>query len=265
MQITLVQIKKLCEISGISFNSFKKLKRTKLKHCGCGTPRYPPLNSKKLAEFCGILLGDGCIYTHNKTVCISGHKVYDRPFLEIHVAKLIYELFGLRPVFYYRKNRNALDCIVHCKKIGDFLSKYLPVVGNKKLVKATIPKYYFQNKELLKACLRGLCDTDGSFCPHPHTKVMFNLTIKNPHLFRSAKKAFAKVGFPIRSSDPSLYFYGEKFVDLFLREIGSSNPKHLIKLHIFRETGIMPRSSFLDVVFGRDGPGEIRTLDFHLS
>lgn len=254
-RLPLIRLKELCKISGLSLDEFGELKVTSLKHCGNGQIKLPSLYSTRLAEFCGILLGDGCIYSGNKAICISGHKIHDKLFLEKHIADMIYRLFGKYPSFYYDKRRNSLRCVVYSKKAADFLAKSIFTVGNKKIAKVTIPKYYFKDKELLRACLRGLCDTDGSFCPHPHSKVMFHLTIKNSELFKSAKQAFETLGFPIKSSGPNLYFYGERLTRRFLIEIGSSNPKHIVKLQLFLKTGIMPRATFLDNFFKKEKVG----------
>jgi len=243
-KLPVYRLKKLCKICN---ESFKKWAVKTIEY-----PRtiqivkIPNINSPKFAEFCGILLGDGCIYSKGYGICISGHKVHDLKYFKDTVSPLYKSLFGLSPRLHFDKKRNSVRCVVYSKKAAEFLAGSVFAIGNKKLAKVSMPEFYFQDKKLLKSCLRGLCDTDGRFCPHPHTKVMFHLTVTIPELFSSTKRAFEELNFPIHSSGCNLYFYGRELTERFFKEIGCSNPKHSIKLEQFFKTGIMPRTSDLD-------------------
>lgn len=240
---------KLCKISGQDASQFSKLNKIMPARVSKNI-RKPSLNCKKLAEFCGILLGDGCIYSKNNTICIAGHSIHDKEYFEKYIKTLIGDLFGLVPSFYYSKKSKAIRCAIHSKKLASYLlNNGLFVKGNKKKAKARIPQYFFKDKELLKNCIRGLFDTDGSICYHPHTKAMFSFTAKNKYLLNSTISAFECLDLPIGVSKDDIYFYGKNKLKKFMDEVGSSNKKHLTKWKTFCKTGVMIRSSELDNIF----------------
>ncbi|MFH1256051.1 MAG: helix-turn-helix domain-containing protein [Candidatus Diapherotrites archaeon] len=237
------RILKLCELTGVPVKELGKLKTTFIKYGKRLQIRKPPMDSVQLAELCGVLLGDGCIYSKNNGLCISGHQIHDYKYFTEKISPMFENLFMQKPSIYKSRNSKSLRLVLYSKEVAEFLSSSIFVVGNKKKAKARIPEYYFNNPELLIACLRGLSDTDGSICPHPHTKVMYSITIKIPDLLNSTIEAYRKIGFPVKVSGYNIYFYGEKLLSRFFSEIGSSNPKHVIKWQQFKKTGKMPRST----------------------
>ena len=68
--------------------------------------------------------------------------------------------------------------------------------GNKIKSQTTIPKWIWKSDELLKACVRGLIDTDGSVYELlPHWPGLFQITFENRNitLLRDLRKAFLKL------------------------------------------------------------------------
>ena len=241
-------ITKLCSSTGVSLEKFSTLPRTQIACCESNTFLVPDVNSEKFAEFIGILLGDGCIYSNKQSVCIAGDKLLDRDYFENHLNKLIFDLFSVRQHNYFCKKNRGMHCVINSKSLVNFLCPNFFVAGNKIKAGAQIPSYFFSNKLLLKSCLKGLFDTDGSVCPHPNSKVMLIITIKNPALMKSALTAFDELNFPAKQSKGDIYFYGAKKVKAFFDIINSSNPKHLIKWNIFLKTGILPRTKELEKI-----------------
>lgn len=254
-KIPFVHILKLCEVSGVSLNTFQDLPHSKVKHCGPNTFLVPDTNSEKFAEFIGILLGDGCIYSNKESICVTGDKLLDREYFERHLNKLISELFSVDYYNYLCKKSRGIHCVINSKSLVEFLCPAFFVAGDKIKAGAKIPENFFLKKNLLKACLRGLFDTDGSVCPHPNSKVMLIITIKNPVLMGSALKAFDKIGILAKQSKGDIYFYGATKVKRFFDEVGSSNPKHLIKWGIFLRSGIMPKTKELEELIFLRGVG----------
>lgn len=123
--------------------------------------------NEKLAEFIGILLGDGCIGLYKSKsssksiryrIKISLNSVKDKKYLK-YVASLIRELFSIEPLIYFRKNENTADIIILDKKVIIYLIN-LGMEPSPKWGTAIIPKS-FLNKKLGLKVLRGYMDTDG--------------------------------------------------------------------------------------------------------
>lgn len=240
--LSVERLKRLCALTEISFASLGNFDTVFFANTA-GPIKLPNKNSVQLAELCGILLGDGCIFSDGKAICVSGHKIHDYKFLKMHVSSLFQNLFRRKPYVYLSKTENSMRLVVYSKEAVKFLLKYIFVMGEKKKAKAKIPDYYFNDNKLFRACLRGLSDTDGTVCPHPHTKIMYCLTITIPELMSSAIRAYKQLNFSIGVSGDNIYFYGEKKLTKFFEEIGSSNSKHLVKWKHFKKTGIMLRAT----------------------
>lgn len=240
---------KLCKISGMNFDEFiiERLDdnwgRSKGgKHTGNLQRNVDtfnkPLESSKLAELLGIILGDGHIekiVIGNKIRCysivITGDSRFDRDYLENYVNSLFKELFGKTGKLRFSKNNNSLYLKIHGKKIVEFLEEKGLLSGNKKNNNQAIPRWILNNDSYLKDCLRGLIDTDG--CVYYISKSNKNLRISYtsyiPNLMKDVRDSFIKLGYNpskvIRDKDISISRISD--IDKFMKEIGFSNNKHL--------------------------------------
>lgn len=101
-----------------------------------------------------------------------------------------------------------------------------------------IPSWIFKRKNYLKACIRGLIDTDGSVCPitgRNYSYIWFSSDISN--LRRGFDKAVkilnihtSKWNF-LDGHAPEVYIGGKASIERFFKDVGFSNPKHLRKFH----------------------------------
>lgn len=206
----------------------------------------PKLNSKKFAEFYGIMLGDGCIYSNLSGICISGHSILDKDYLENYVNNLILDLFKIKPKFYYSKKQKALRCILYSKKVVLFLKKIGFPIGKKLTQKVKIPQLFFNSKLLIKNCIKGMTDTDGSVYPHRKKSIIIDITINNNYLLNSYLKAFKRIGFGIKCTRNRLYLYGKDKSKEYFSRIGSSNTKHILKYENFVKKGFVPKSNDIE-------------------
>ena len=205
------------------------------------TIKLPP-ESTELAEFIGIILGDGNIHTFKKgkkvgtyMVRICGHANDDRDFLLGHVCKLITDLFGEAPKVHKSSCSEALYITIHSKKLVEFLSNMGLVAGNKIKNRLVMPDWILANDEFLKACLRGLIDTDGS---------VFRMSRKDPNLARisftnhnapllfQVREAFLKCGLSPSNiiRDEVFYLSRKSSIKKYVEDIGFSNLKHARRL-----------------------------------
>lgn len=149
-----------------------------------------PKESTMLAEFIGIILGDGNIFSFCKgkkirvyMLRIAGHACDDKDYLTNHVSNLVTQLFGLKPKFYFKKNSNCLYLILHSFKVIEFFSKMGILPGNKISNQSTFPLWIWKHNSYLKACVRGLIDTDGSVYELlPHWPGLFQICFSNRNL-----------------------------------------------------------------------------------
>ena len=116
-------------------------------------------NNEKLAEFLGILLGDGNLNKSSNCITIVG-SLEESDYYNNHVIPIIGSLFEVKPKLRYRKDRNAIYIDFNSKQVMDYLSKELELVrGNKRY--AHVPKIIMNSSESISHFLRGLFDTDG--------------------------------------------------------------------------------------------------------
>lgn len=208
--------------------------------------RLPSTDSLDFAEFYGILLGDGCVYSNLNSFCISSDSLLDKHYVFSRVVPLIGKLFGEQPKTYFSKTERSIRIIFNRKLATRFLVRFGFPRGKKSSSEVKIPSEFQNNSELLKACIRGLVDTDGSICPHPNSKIMLDLTTKMPDLLKSCFEAFVDLGLEPSLSQEGIYLYGEGKVGKYFKEIGSSNMKHRLKHNVYRKRGKVPNTRLLE-------------------
>jgi len=203
-------------------------------------------NEEKYAEFYGIMLGDGCIYSNLSGICISGNSILDKNYIQKYVIPLINTLFDINPKIYYSKKANSIRAIVYSKDLVKFLLKDGFPKGKKMFSKTEIPKRFFKKPKLIASCIRGLNDTDGSIYPRKNVKIVLDISIKSPTLLKSSVKAFNSIEFPIKYTKNRIYIYGEKQIKDFFELIGSSNQRNILKYQSFIKKGVVPTSHELE-------------------
>jgi predicted DNA-binding antitoxin AbrB/MazE fold protein len=124
-------------------------------------PRY----SEKLAEFTGIMLGDGGITPSQ--IQITLNSIADKEYLSF-VKKLCTYLFKSKPKVFKKKNCNANVIYYNGVDLIKFLEKIGLKIGNKVKLQVDVPKWIKQNSNYSIACLRGLMDTDGCISIHKY-------------------------------------------------------------------------------------------------
>lgn len=123
-----------------------------------------PIFSPEVAEFVGIILGDGGISHAQVTVTL--HAKDDREYAEF-VIGLMQSLFDVPVGIHRRKEVLAIDYVVSRRALVKFCTEKLGLKqGNKIKHQVDIPQWIKNNKEYSIACVRGLVDTDGSVFDH---------------------------------------------------------------------------------------------------
>jgi len=191
-----------------------------------------PKHSADLAEFFGIMLGDGGI-NNQWQANITLNATKDRAYSQ-YIQELINLLFGITPKSFIYKTKDALRILANGVSLVDFLvSEGLPR-GNKLRAGLTIPTWILRNKKYSYACVRGLIDTDGCMFIHTHTvagKVYRNIGLtfssRSPDLIFQAAAIIEKSGImphvSLRGTD--IYVYRKEAVERYLKIFGSSNDR----------------------------------------
>ncbi len=203
------------------------------------------INSKEFAEFYGIMLGDGCIYSNLSGICISGHITLDEKYHKEKIGKLISHLFDIKPKFYYSKDQKLLRTVIYSKEIVLFLKELGFPVGFKKN-NIILPRHFYNNKKLLKSLIRGLYDTDGTIYPHPGAKAIIEISIKDLGLLEITKKIIDILDLDLKSTKDRVYLSGREKVIKFYEEIEPKNQRHTIKYNFLLKGEKIPTSKEIE-------------------
>ncbi len=196
-----------------------------------------PAKDTALAEFVGIVMGDGGINDYMVTITLDA-KV-DSEYVP-YVVLLIEKLFNIKPKLYYRKNNRAVDIVVASKNLVEFCINIGLKKGDKIRQNLDMPDWVKKDLDFSLACIRGLIDTDGCFFNHnykvngkEYTYPKIAFTSKSPSLLSSVSEILIKLGFYVRITKDGndIRIENQKNVLKYIELIGSSNPKFNNKIN----------------------------------
>lgn len=198
-------------------------------------PFKKPLLSPDVAEFVGIMLGDGGM-TKNQ-LRITLHSIDDAEYAKF-VFKLITKIFNIKPNTRIRPNQPVRDIEISRINLVKFCVNVLGLkTGSKIKRQVDIPRWIKKDENFRIACLRGLIDTDGSLIIHKYkvskkyylyNKIGF--TSRSAPLLSSVNKFLTQLEIKNRISGKyDVRIEAQKDVKRYFDLIGSNNPKHLKK------------------------------------
>lgn len=193
-----------------------------------------PQYSTELAEFFGIMMGDGGI-NNPWQATITLNAVADRTYAE-HVSDLCVRLFHIAPNSIRRKTKKAIVLRLSSVSVVDFLVEHGLCRGNKLKQGLKIPVWILRNPAYAVRCVRGLVDTDGCIYTHTHRvsgriyrHIGLVFTSYSPELIRQVARIFEEFGiFPhISSRGTDIYLYRASAIARYMRIFGTSNDRIL--------------------------------------
>lgn len=203
---------------------------------GITKPFKKPKISKELAEFAGIMMGDGGMT--KSQLRITFNKETDKDYCDF-VENLINKIFNVPISRSYRKNQNAVDLVISRSELVNFCNEKLGLkIGNKLKQGIDIPEWAKSSFEFQKACLRGLVDTDGCIFNEVHkingkrySYKRINFTSQSPYLIKSVFNVFKELGFSpfIRRKGGSVQLENKEEINYYFKVIGTRNKKHLTR------------------------------------
>ena len=198
-------------------------------------PIKKPEKSEDLAEFIGIVMGDGGI--SKSQLIITQHHIDDKEYSNF-IIELIKKLFCVSPTIHHRLKYSVNNILVSRTELVRFcVSLGLPI-GNKVKQQIDIPNWIKINKKFLIACTRGLIDTDGCIFTHSYkvNNKIYNykklaFSNRSRPLIISVYRFLKKIGLSprITNDGKDVRIESKSGILKYFRIIGSHNPKHLKK------------------------------------
>jgi len=200
-----------------------------------------PQESEALAEFMGIVLGDGGLNSRWQ-LGIYLNSIVDQKFSK-YVCNLIESLFGLSTTILKKKNKNCISLVVTSTTLVDFLVSKGAVLGDKVTSQVKAPDWLYKDLNFEKRFVRGLMDTDGGLYTHKHIvlgKQYLNLGLcfcsHSLPLVQYVAQIMLKYGMNPHVTKKGWLVSVYKFKDIqrYLEIIGSSNPRLTDKFFTWR-------------------------------
>lgn len=202
----------------------------------CKHYALPRNKSVDLAEFVGIMLGDGGITKEQATVTLNSEA--DKQYIE-YVISLGRKLFRNKPAIVKKKDCKATDLRYSGIKLVNFLISIGLKRGNKVKQQVEVPDWVQKSDSYKIACLKGLMDTDGCVAVSTHKVGLKRYVYYNPCFANRSKPLLSFVAETLRDQglNPSvtgerIWLYNKAEIRAYFDIIGSSNAR-LLK---FKET-----------------------------
>ncbi len=245
---------KICKILGKNFDDFivEKLSENWGRAKGGTFAKKrtkeikKPKKDENLAEVIGIILGDGHVSEfirgkkiRNYFIKIAGNADTDLDYIQNYIPSLFEKVFSEKGKVFISKKRYVGYFTLYGKNYVSFMKSVGINSGNKKVNNQGIPDWIKTNRKLLKRCLRGLIDTDGSV----HTISRKNLNIRIdytsyiPQLINDVRNSFIMLGFSPSKVINERHFFLSKQDEIkkYVKEIGFANQKNLNRLKNFQK------------------------------
>lgn len=206
------------------------------------------VDEKEMAEFIGILLGDGSIgiydtkfknkikkhYVIKISLDSRNKKYYD------YVYKLMKKVLDVEPTIFFKKKENSVDIRTFKREKVFYLLNKIGLKKSPKWGNMRIPEKYC-NGELARYVLKGLFDTDGSITIFNNNKIIYpRIEIKicpspaQSQIIKILKES--KIRFTVQKLDKGkirIRISGKKELKDWFNKIGSSNELNLLKAKKF--------------------------------
>ncbi len=193
-----------------------------------------PSLSPDLAEFIGIMLGDGGLTSSQCIVYLNSET--DQEFA-YYVRDLILKLFGLTPKIYVHKKHKVWRVSISSVSLVRYLILRGLSVGGKVNLQSGVPNWIWRKSDYIKGCVRGLIDTDGSFILHKYkvrqkeySYAKISFTNRSKPLIDFVYQALNNLGFnPKKSYKHQVWLHRQAEVMRYLEEIGVRNLRPNVK------------------------------------
>ncbi len=208
---------------------FKRLIRLKIKPTPHLKKHYlkrrtdvilPKRYSERIAEFFGIMLGDGHV-SHFQILVHLGNK--EAEYAE-YVRVLISKIFRA-PAKISIRDTGYRDVYLGSTFATSWLFKE-GFVKNKVRFQVGVPRWIFIKRSFIEGFLRGFFDTDGSVYKIKYG-IQISFTNYSLPLLKGLQRALSILGYtPSEVSSHKIYLTKTEDVKRFFKEVNPRNPKH---------------------------------------
>lgn len=209
-----------------------------------------PRINKDLAEFFGIMIGDGGMSKYQLNISLN-YKT-DKNYI-IFVKSLIKKVFKVDPAI-HRRQKQSLDNIVISRiQLVKFCNALGLKTGNKLKQNLDIPEWIKKNKEFAIVCVRGIMDTDG--CVFNECHKIKNKKYCYPRLSLVSASSSLRISVfkilkdlqlnPAIRNNRSVQIENKEDIKKYFKIIGTNNDKHKIRFNKIMEesdSGLFQRS-----------------------
>lgn len=195
-----------------------------------------PKKDVYLAELVGAILGDGGLTKYQ--LILSVNAVDDKAYAEF-LRLLISRIFTVEPKVLHYPQHGVIKIICSRKNLVKYLLSIGLSTGNKVKHQVGVPLWIHRNPNFVRACIRGLIDTDGCVYVDRHRG--------KEKMYESYGVAFTNASLPLLDFvELNLKAFGYsptrhgRHIRLrrrlevlrYAKEIGFSNPKHSRKITV---------------------------------
>ena len=214
-----------------------------------------------MAEFLGILTGDGCVNRYERFsnkkridyyVSISGNSIKDKLYYDEFVIPKLRKIFKVNSRYYKKKNQNTIELMIRYKKGFEYLMSIGFNKGPKDFI--DVPKEIREDKKLFLSFIRGLFDTDGCISWKNGEYPVITISQKSRRLIESLSNFLEENNFNIHteldrktkdkrgfeSKGSKVYISGRKNLDKWKMLIGSNHPLKIEKMNGVRGSFLEP-------------------------
>lgn len=186
--------------------------------------------TEELSEVLGALAGDGHVSRHSYEVSITCSSKLDREYI-YYLKPLFERLFNLKFRVIVQDTKIRLK--TYSKNLAFFLHKEYGLPLGKKKGNLKISSKLKNNKNFLKAYIRGLFDTDGSIYVRRKKDPVIEIISKDKNYLREVRETLNLLGFYCGISGKNLHIYRKEMIVKFFKEIKPANSKHLKKYELY--------------------------------
>jgi len=216
---------------------------------------FPIELSSDLAYLCGVIAGDGSIYTrsskHDYIIKCVGNPKDEKEYYNKILSPLFRSLFKIKIKVKLQDQGSTYGFVIYSKGLYGFFTKIIGLPSGKKYITLIIPNLFKKHKELCNSFIQGVADTDfclsfkKKYSSVPYYPVISGCS-KSKRFMKEISFELKKQGFQIAE----IYDYKVKDIrfkkgysiinridlngvnnyKLWLNQIGFRHPKHLKKI-----------------------------------
>lgn len=206
-------------------------KQLKTKYLNKRNDVVIPKRSPKLAEFFGVMLGDGHVSRYQTSVTLGTKEL---AYVK-YVQTMMQGLFGV-PATVCVKKSGYRDVYIGSTQITSWLLDQ-GLVHNKVAAQVDIPLWIYTRRAYMQSFIRGFFDTDGSVY-RLRFGTQISLTNKSMPLLKSLRKMLIRLEYkPSEISSYRVYLTRKADLYRFFREVRPANSKHLRRFKEFSCVG----------------------------